>query len=126
MGVYPLIYWIIVMGGGRFIIWAYGGTLLHNVMIFYGRNKSWKWAHTFGENYGLSVFSSSIFCVCLTFGGGGVRQGWEQERTTCSGGYPSATCSAFLHYCESYGLLLILLWGIIVISSCSGCCLVLL
>ena len=24
------------------------------------------------------------------------RQCWEQERTTCSGGYPSATCSAFL------------------------------
>jgi hypothetical protein len=28
------------------------------------------------------------------------RQCWEQERTTCSGGYPSATCSAFLHYCD--------------------------
>jgi hypothetical protein len=54
------------------------------------------------------ILSSLDISFCVFFGErfGGVRQCWEQERTTCSGGYPSATCSAFLHYCDgaiSYG-----------------------
>ena len=40
------------------------------------------------------VRSFMFFAILERFGG--VRQCWEQERTTCSGGYPSATCSAFL------------------------------
>jgi hypothetical protein len=40
------------------------------------------------------VLLHALFYMLERFGG--VRQCWEQERTTCSGGYPSATCSAFL------------------------------
>ena len=44
------------------------------------------------------------------------RQCWEQERTTCSGGYPSATCSAFLHYCDGDMVLFIVVIVIITIQ----------
>ena len=44
------------------------------------------------------------YCSAFSFFGGERsiphHQCREQERTTCSGGYPSATCSAFLHYCD--------------------------
>jgi hypothetical protein len=53
--------------------------------------------------WGSSALFVYFFCflfLCDLERFGGVRQCWEQERTTCSGGYPSATCSAFLHYCD--------------------------
>ena len=79
-----------------------------------GGHKSWGGTKMWGNGI-VGLLSSHLLLLmffdlmCVW----GARQCWEQERTTCSGGYPSATCSAFLHYCESCIPLfsIMMVWG---------------
>ena len=91
------------MGGKKLNYLGVWGSIVthHNMEILWGGTKVGGVHKIVGNgNIGLSSshFSSLMFFDFMWFGG--VRQCWEQERTTCSGGYPSATCSAFLHYCD--------------------------
>jgi hypothetical protein len=93
---------------GRFLVKKHGYRGGFGVLLggfgdndVYGRHKSWEWTYISGNG----IAGSSFVYVCNfwyydSFEILPHRQCWEQERTTCSGGYPSATCSAFLHYCD--------------------------
>ena len=62
----------------------YGGYYVMEGIKVGNSNAQWEW------EYWVSVFFSLSEYLCVLERFGGVRQCWEQERTTCSGGWVNA------------------------------------